>query len=66
MTIIYYEYERILGVNSTYDDASGQRHYDYFSSLFAFKQWVSYEMNNAKTIEITDLNYKNLASRGLI
>jgi len=66
MTIIYYEYERILGVNSTHDDASGERHYNYFSSLINFKQWVSYEMANSKIVEITSSNYKILASRGLI
>jgi len=66
MTVIYYEYERILGVNSTYDLPCGERLYDYFPSLFAFKQWVSYEMNNAKTVEITDCNYKQLAAKGLI
>jgi len=44
----------------------GERLYDYFPSLFAFKQWVSYEMNNAKTVEITDCNYKQLAAKGLI
>jgi len=66
MTVIYYEYERILGVNSTHDDAFGERHYNYFSSLLNFKQWVSYEMSSSEIVEITDSNYKDLASRGLI
>lgn len=66
MTTIYYEYERILGVNATYDDCHGVRHYPYFSSLILFNQWVSYEMNNSNTVEITDSNYKELASKGLI
>jgi hypothetical protein len=65
MTIIYYEYERILGVNSTHD-ANGERHFNYFSSLIKFNQWVSYEMSNSETVEITDKNYKDLAIRGLI
>lgn len=66
MTTIYYEYERILGVNSTHDDEQGKRHYEYFSSLLKFNQWVSFEMSNSKTVEITDKNYKQLASKGLI
>lgn len=65
-TVIYYEYERILGVNTTHDDSDGVRQYNYFSSLISFNQWVSYEMNNSEIVEITDSNYKQLASKGLI
>ena len=64
--IIYYEYERILGVNSTHDDSSGERHYNYFSSMFNFKHWVSYEMGNSEVLEITDKNYPELAAKGVI
>jgi hypothetical protein len=66
MTIIYYEYERILGVNTTHDDEHGERQYNYFSSMMTFRQWVSYEMSNSKTVEITDKNYPELASKGVI
>ena len=66
MTVIYYEYERILGVNSTYDDEFGERHYDYFSSLRNFNLWVTCEMSNSKTVEITDKNYTDLAKQGVI
>jgi len=66
MTIIYYEYERILGVNAIHDDCHGERHYNYFSSLTLFNQWVSYEMFNCETVEIVDGNYQELASRGLV
>lgn len=64
--VIFYEYERILGVNSTHDDCHGERQYNYFPSLMSFHQWVSYEMSNTKTVEITDSNYKSLTSKGLI
>ena len=66
MTIIYYEYEMILGVNSIHDDEQGERHYNYFSSLLNFKQWVSYEMGDSETVEIVDGNYQELASKGLV
>jgi hypothetical protein len=63
--IIYYEYERILGVNTTHDE-SGERKYNYFSSLAKFKQWVSYEMGNSEVVEITDSNYGKLVQKGVI
>ncbi len=64
--IIYYEYERVLGVNSTHDDDSGVRQYNYFSSLSKFKQWVSYEMGNSDVVEIMDSNYRQLVQKGVI
>lgn len=65
--IIYYEYESlILGVHCTYDDECGKRHYDAFSTFAFFKSWVIDEMNNAPVVEITDKNYPELASKGLI
>lgn len=64
--VIYFEHERILGVNSTHDDGHGDLQYNYFPSLFVFNQWVSYEMNNSKTVEVTDKNYAELAKKGLI
>lgn len=63
--IIYYEYERVLGVNTTHDE-SGERFYNYFSSLVKFKQWVSYEMGNSEILEITDKNYRKLTEQGVI
>lgn len=66
MTVIYYEYERILGVNSTHKDDKGEFQYNYFSSLTKFNQWISWEMSNSKTVEITNKNYADLHRRGLI
>ena len=65
-TVVYYEYERILGVNTTHDDANRVRHYNYFSSLSKFKIWIAYEMSNCQTVEITDKNYRELAQKGVI
>jgi len=65
-TVVYYEYERILGVNTTHDDANHARHYNYFSSLSKFKQWIAYEMSNCKTVEVTDKNYCELAEKGVL
>lgn len=62
---IYYEYEPIMGVNITYD-FNGERHYDYFSSLYNFKVWVSLEFQGAELIEITDVNYQKLVEQGKI
>tara|TARA_R110002167_G_scaffold231963_2_gene437170 strand:+ start:10103 stop:10309 length:207 start_codon:yes stop_codon:yes gene_type:complete len=65
-TVVYYEYERILGVNSTHDDSDCVRIYNYFSSLVLFKQWIAYEMGNCQIVEITDKNYCDLVQKGVI
>lgn len=64
--IIYYEYEPILGVNTTHDDANHVRHYNYFSSLQKFNIWIAYEMNNSPVVEITNANYPKLVEQGVI
>lgn len=63
--VIYYENEPILGVNITFD-VDGSREYDFFSSLYKFKVWVSLEYPSAELVEITDSNYEVLSKEGLI
>lgn len=62
---IYYEYDPVMGVNVTYD-FNGERHYDFFSSLYLFNVWVSSEFYNSEQIEITDSNYRILVEQGKI
>jgi len=62
---VYYEYDPVMGVNVTYD-FNGQRHYDFFSSLYLFNAWVSSEFFNSEQIEITDDNYRFLIEQGVI
>lgn len=62
---IYYEYDPVMGVNVTYD-LDGNRYYDYFSSLYTFNVWCSSEFFNAEQLEITNLNYRLLAEKGVI
>lgn len=54
-----------MGVNVTYD-LNGKRHYDFFSSLYLFKVWASFEFHNAELIEITNNNYQQLTLKGKI
>lgn len=62
---VYYEYEPTIGVNVTYDQ-DGQRHHDYFKTLYTFKIWASAEFFGAELIEITDSNYQQLTKEGKI
>lgn len=62
---IYFESDPIMGVNVTYD-FDGQRIYDYFSNLYKFKVWASFEFPCADLIEITDSNYEQLVEQGSI
>jgi len=62
---IYYEYDPIMGVNVIYD-FNGERHYDFFNSLFFFNVWVSSEFYNSEQIEITNNNYRSLVQQGKI
>lgn len=62
---IYFENEPVIGVNVTYDH-NGQRHYDYFPSLYLFKVWANAEFAGVKLVEVTDDNYHLLAKDGKI
>jgi len=64
-TVVYYEFEPIMGVHTTYHDGI-QFHYDRFSSMYLFNIWVQCELSGCKTVEITDDNYKVLKAKGLI
>ncbi|GEK57011.1 hypothetical protein PES01_38560 [Pseudoalteromonas espejiana] len=62
---IYYESDPIMGVNTSYD-LNGKRHYDFFSSLYLFNVWASFEFSNSELIEVTNNNYHQLVEQGKI
>lgn len=62
---IYYDDEGRMGVNVTYH-LDGEKKHDYFSSMYKFNLWVSFEFLGAEVIEITDLNYPVLCEKGLL
>lgn len=64
-TVVYYEFEPILGVNTTYYDGF-QFRYDYFSSMYLFNLWIQSEFNGCPTVEITNDNYQELKAQGAI
>lgn len=63
--VIYYEYEPILGVNTTYHDGV-QFHYDYFPSMHFFNLWIQAEFHNCSIVEVTNDNYQELKAKGAI
>lgn len=62
--ILYYENNKQAGVQVTYD-LNGERLYDYFDNMYQFRVWALHEFD-CKTVEITDSNYRQLVSQGVI
>lgn len=62
--ILYYENNKQAGVQVTYD-LNGERLYDYFDNMYQFRVWASHEFD-CQTVEITDSNYRQLVSQGVI
>jgi len=62
---IYFEFGTAVGVNVTYD-VQGERCYDYFSSLCKFHVWAEAVYPHACLVLITDENYCQLATSGVL
>ncbi|WP_440877625.1 hypothetical protein [Thalassotalea sp. PLHSN55] len=62
---IYYDDEGQMGVNVTYH-LNGEKHHDYFSSMYKFNSWINYECLGAEVIEVTNENYPSLCEQGLL
>lgn len=62
--VIYYENNKQAGVQVTYD-LDGERQYDYFDNMYQFRAWVAHEYD-CETVEVTDTNYRDLVTQGVI